>query len=283
MKCIACGNEEFELIHRGTRDRKDIDVYQCTSCGGSQLSTVEQIVDGFYENSGMHQDSRISDLSQMTILDDDRRHADMLRDFKGKLLDFGCGGGGILRLLKEQRGDSEELYGVELEDTMRNLLNGSGIQCKKLLSDFSEKFDLITMFHVMEHLTNPYDILQEVRDRLVDGGTILIETPNANDALITQYESDSFKDFTYWSCHVFLYTSRSLEQMLETVGFQINYSKQIQRYPLSNHLYWLSKKKPGGHNIWKDMNSDNLANAYYEVLKEKQMCDTLLVSASKKS
>ena len=29
MKCIVCGNDKFELIHHGTRDIKNVDVYKC--------------------------------------------------------------------------------------------------------------------------------------------------------------------------------------------------------------------------------------------------------------
>lgn len=40
MKCIVCGSEEFELVHKGTRDVPEIDVYRCKFCGGGQLSDL---------------------------------------------------------------------------------------------------------------------------------------------------------------------------------------------------------------------------------------------------
>jgi len=54
-------------------------------------------------------------------------------------------------------------------------------------------------------------------------------------------------------------------------------STQLQRYSIGNHLYWLAKGKPGGHKIWKDMESDALNIAYEEKLRELKMCDTIFM------
>lgn len=110
---------------------------------------------------------------------------------------------------------------------------------------------------------------------------MIIETPNADDILLKLYDCDAYKRFTYWSCHVFLYTTYSLELLLKRVGFKINWSRQIQRYPLSNHLYWLTEGKPNGHNIWKNIDSEILKTEYARILEKEKMCDTLLISVSK--
>lgn len=278
MKCIVCGGEQFELIHHGTRDIPDVDVYKCCQCGGSQLSTFSQITDGFYENSGMHQNIEIKSLSDVQILEDDIRRSEMLKEFKGKILDFGCGGGGMLRSLMPT---NPMVYGVELEDCMRDMLNANGIVCKSDINEYTDtEFDVITMFHVIEHLTEPYQILSDIKRKLKHGGQLIIETPNGDDALIQLYQCEAFKNFTYWGCHVFLYTSESLEFLLKKAGFSINWSRQIQRYPITNHLYWLSHQKPGGQNVWKDMNSDTIDKEYQKILESKKLCDTLLISVS---
>ena len=280
MKCIVCGNDKFELIHHGTRDIKNVDVYKCMCCGGNQLSSFDHITQGFYEHSGMYQNNNIKNLSNEAAITDDLRRITMFaQDFMGKtLLDFGCGQGGFLRLAQNY---AQKVYGVELEETSRNLLNKDGIKTESDINQFSQKFDVITMFHVIEHLTQPYEFLKLIREKLDDNGQLIIETPNANDVLISRYNCEAFKNFTYWGCHVFLYTSYSLELLLKQAGFKINWSKQIQRFPISNHLYWLSKEKPGGHNIWKDMNLEELNHAYARVLEKNNMCDTLLLSVSK--
>ena len=99
MKCIVCGNDKFELIHHGTRDIKNVDVYKCMCCGGNQLSSFDHITQGFYEHSGMYQNNNIKNLSNEAAITDDLRRITMFaQDFMGKtLLHFGCGKGGFLR------------------------------------------------------------------------------------------------------------------------------------------------------------------------------------------
>ena len=104
--------------------------------------------------------------------------------------------------------------------------------------------------------------------------------PNADDALLTLYQSKPFSEFTYWSCHLFLYTESTLAKLAEKAGLRINYIKQVQRYNLANHLYWLSKGKPGGHKEWHFMDSDDLNSAYEKQLASIGGCDTLLGSLS---
>ena len=103
------------------------------------------------------------------------------------------------------------------------------------------------MFHVLEHILDPKSILSELSDMLADDGQIIVEVPNADDALLTLYDNEPFSNFTYWSCHLFLYTAKTLQMLFDQMNLKANYIKQIQRYPLSNHLHWLSNGTQGGH------------------------------------
>lgn len=111
-------------------------------------------------------------------------------------------------------------------------------------------------------------------------GELIIEVPSADDALLKLYECQSFSDFNYWSFHLYLYNEETLTALLYKVGFKVNWIKQVQRYPLSNHLYWLTKGLPGGQNIWKIFNNTSLLGEYQKVLESEKMCDTIICSAS---
>ena len=137
------------------------------------------------------------------------------------------------------------------------------------------------MFHVLEHIPDPKSILGELSEMLADDGQIIVEVPNADDALFTLYNSKPFSCFTYWSCHLFLFTRRSLEMLMTQVGLRMNYIKQILRYPLSNHLYWLANGNPCGHQKWHFLNSPELHAAYEKQLAAIGKCDTILASVSK--
>lgn len=87
-------------------------------------------------------------------------------------------------------------------------------------------------------------------------------------------------DFTYWSCHLFLYNEETLAKLVEKANYRINKIEQIQRYPLSNHLYWLAEGKAGGHKIWDDIDSKEVSEAYVKRLTEMKRCDTIICSIS---
>ena len=76
---------------------------------------------------------------------------------------------------------------------------------------------------------------------------MIIEVPNSSDALLTLYENEPFQNFTYWSQHLFLFNEKTMTELVKKAGLKLNWIKHVQRYPLSNNLYWLAKGEPGGH------------------------------------
>lgn len=72
-----------------------------------------------------------------------------------------------------------------------------------------------------------------------------------------------------------------IRRFIEASGFSLDSISQIQRYPLSNHLYWLSNGKPGGHKIWSFIDSQELRGDYEAQLAKIKACDTLIALAGK--
>lgn len=68
----------------------------------------------------------------------------------------------------------------------------------------NKNYDLITAFHVVEHLPDPRTTLKELSSLLSPEGYLIIEVPSSEDALITLYDCDAFQKFTYWSQHLYL-------------------------------------------------------------------------------
>ena len=58
---------------------------------------------------------------------------------------------------------------------------------------------------------------------------------------------------------------------------------QLQRYPLCNHLYWLSQGKPGGHMRWANLDEKELNDAYEKKLVSMGIADTLWYVGRKNS
>jgi hypothetical protein len=70
-------------------------------------------------------------------------------------------------------------------------------------------------------------------------------------------------------------------ELVKKAGLKLNWVKQIQRYSLANHLHWLAKGKPGGHEVWSFFDSKQLDKAYEQQLAQIGKCDTIMASISK--
>ena len=276
-KCYLCGSNKANLIHKGVRGDNNINVLQCKNCGLVRLSEVTDDVDDFYRTSGMREGEStiLSELRKETMDDDERRFLFTEKMICRKsVLDFGCGDGGYLIKARQV---ADKVAGVELEKSMREALQEEHIICYERI-DEAERYDVVTMYHVLEHLVEPISVLQDIKRHLKPQGKIIIEVPNADDALLSLYDNNEFANFTYWKCHVYLYTTETLRQLARQAGLEVEFIRQVQRYPLSNHLYWLSKGKPGGHVEWSFLSNPNLDCQYGELLANLGIADTIIAS-----
>ena len=120
----------------------------------------------------------------------------------------------------------------------------------------------------------------EIKGKLRKGGILVLEVPNANDLLLNHLQVKEFKDFTLWGQHLILHTRESLNRMLKHVGFNKIMISGVQRYSLSNHLYWLKNGAPGGHkSILSCIDTTELQIAYSNSLAKIDATDTLLAIA----
>ena len=212
------------------------------------------------------------------IDNDNRRAVQFNKILKNKdILDFGCSWGSFLKKVKNYK----SLSGVELRKECINFIknNIKKINISDNVNSFDRKFDIITMFHVLEHIPYQVDTLKILKSKLKNKGKIIIEVPHAEDFLILQEELKEFKNFTFWSEHLILHTYKSLKSILLKSGFKNINIQYYQRYNFSNHLGWFLKRKPGGHNFYKEIVSDELNSSYCENLKKLGQTDTLIAIA----
>lgn len=280
QKCYSCGGGDFEIIHRGTRDNANLDVLKCKNCGLLFLSDDSHIDSTFYEQGGMLGGKfNLQNWINNTFEDDKRRFLMLKKDLKNKVLtDFGCGNAGFLNLAKNT---AKKVYGVELQKDLYEYFDKCNLEVYADIAAIPEKSDIITMFHVLEHIKNPVQILKNLKPHLNQGGKIIIEVPNSKDALIRLYNCKSFQDFVYWSCHIYVYNEKTLKKIVQDAGYKIEKFRQIQRYSLINHLFWLFKHKPGGHKKWAKFDLKPLNWVYSFILKLFKMTDTLMIEISK--
>ena len=110
----------------------------------------------------------------------------------GSLLDVGAGTGEFLKAAKEK---SWKVTGVEPNQNAVALAQEKGIALYPELKDLiNQKFDVITLWHVLEHISNLEEVVKELSELLKPGGILVIAVPNYN-----SYDAKHYKEF--WAAY----------------------------------------------------------------------------------
>jgi len=139
---------------------------------------------------------------------------------KGRVLDIGCSYGYFLKIAQKYGWDGQ---GVEINDSASrycreklglNVFSGD-------ISDAhytNQSFDVITMFHILEHILDPRNYLKEINRILKPGGLIAVEVPNVGSlkAKLTRGNWGSFKP----PRHLYYFSPKTLTLLLEKTGFK---------------------------------------------------------------
>jgi SAM-dependent methyltransferase len=138
----------------------------------------------------------------------------------GAILDLGCSAGGFLAGLKDS---SWALYGIEMSDDVARKARakcGADVFVGDILDAPFPKgsFDVITCFHVLEHLYQPREIFTRVSEWLKPGGIFYFMVPNIDSAGCRIFKS-------YWYAlelprHLSHFSPRSLRTLAESVGLE---------------------------------------------------------------
>jgi SAM-dependent methyltransferase len=145
------------------------------------------------------------------------------------------------------------------------------------LDEIDQKFDVVTLFHVLEHIPNQIETLKNIKKVIHKKGKLFIEIPHANDLLLNL---KVFRNFTLWSEHLVLHTKFSIIKYLKISGFKIDKVVFIQRYNFLNHLRWFLEGKPDGHSINQKIYDKDIIRSYEKFLVKNQLTDTIFVEAS---
>ncbi|PCI99627.1 MAG: hypothetical protein COB15_03960 [Flavobacteriales bacterium] len=265
------------------RDRDDVSVLKCEKSGVIFLSSTDHIDSNTYENNDGF--SYWGAGGRAAAINANSEDANRRTKEFGKLItnkkwvDIGTGAGGILDAMSST---ATETWAVEPQESARRELNKMGYNVLPSIAELpNDYFEIVTLFHVLEHFTTPLDTLKEIYSKMKKGGKIIVEIPHARDFLISFLNLESFKASTFWSEHIILHTRSSITRFLEESGFENIVISGLQRYPLANHLHWLSKDKPGGHAAWPFLGTEQLDTEYSNMLSNLDMTDTLIIIAEK--
>lgn len=155
---------------------------------------------------------------------------------KLKILDIGCGNGEFLSKISNTK---FEKFGIEINAEGYELCKEKHMTVfNKELKDVQfqdEFFDIVTLWHVIEHLENPIETVKLIKKILKKDGILVLATPN----------TDSFgfkygKNFWFHldsPRHLMLFNNKSLNYFFKSAGFKVVNKKNLfYDYPLD--LFW---------------------------------------------
>jgi methionine biosynthesis protein MetW len=153
-------------------------------------------------------------------------------------LDVGCGDGRYLQMMIGEGCQAERVHGVELDAHAVEAARARGLDVlQSRIEDVREfqpgSFDLITMFHVIEHVARPDEVIARLRSLLRIGGLLALETPNF-DCWDARFSGRRFWGAYHTPRHWHLFTTASLRRLLLEHGFSI----ERQRYQ-TGHAFLL--------------------------------------------
>jgi SAM-dependent methyltransferase len=225
----------------------------CNLCGGVALRTLETADDGVRavrcRNCGLIFldpfpvfDSRThydGDYYRPWLVHQARQRAalwagraDFLERFcpPGDLLDVGCGEGSFLLAARGRgwrvAGTEVSAWAAETLPAREGLTVFRGELTELKLCD---RFDSITMWHVLEHTTHPLDLLQEAARLLREGGVLVLAVPNADCRLLRiVYRLAKGKALRYYTpgereLHLHHFTPATLRAAVTRAGLDVRY------------------------------------------------------------
>lgn len=135
---------------------------------------------------------------------------------QGPLLDYGAGTGHFLQEIKDH---GYAAYGVEPSAEARNK-TGSGIPVVASLRELpNHTFEVITLWHVLEHVYRLRETIQELKSKLTDRGTIFIAVPNRESYDAQHYQS-------MWAAydvprHLWHFSKSNMSELIQKEGLTI--------------------------------------------------------------
>lgn len=232
-RCPGCTAEPSQLMFMFSAEDQSkqipglFSVYRCAGCGTGVTdiavdnALLHQMYDEYYDTTHVQRTE-----AQFLQRRYRRKHLRRIARYSSgkRLLDIGCGTGVFVKSAVEA---GYAASGVDMSP--------ASIACGKKLwqldlecvtvADFTARpenrgrFDVITMFSVLEHIADPHGVLVEVRTMLADGGLLAVEVPN-----FASIQSRLFG--VRWfnldvPRHLFHYSPAGLEGLIRSAGFDI--------------------------------------------------------------
>lgn len=228
VSCILCGGLKTHISF----ERNGWYIVECRNCKFQYLNpqpSPEELAKFYasdYDFVGGYNKEQYFDYKKLTqnsyVV---RKHLDILKKLRqnspGRILDVGCGFGLFLLLARSQGWTtygiepSKDVAKIAERETKAQIVNSTFTG-----SEFEqESFDAITMFHMLEHSSNPCDVLRKASKLLKPGGMLVVVVPNIK-SLTARVRKENW-EWLAFPIHLFHLSPSTLRELLLQTGFEI--------------------------------------------------------------
>jgi SAM-dependent methyltransferase len=188
--------------------------HKCTSCGYGAFVPPISGTSNFYNDITDESDYYIADKWEFQ-----QAIALIKKHNVRSLLDYGSGGGAFLKEVRKRFPDIE-LTAHDENPQSKKALKGTDIQFLQNLDDADDKkYDMVTTFQVVEHLEDPFTVLNKLKSLLNPEGVLILTVPNA-DGPIRHFPNALTEMPPH---HVSRFNKSSLLKALGNAGYNVDF------------------------------------------------------------
>jgi SAM-dependent methyltransferase len=223
IPCNLCGSSDVDVIGTHDRDGRPLRTTICRKCGlvWSNPRPGEAEVRRYYSSEYRLDYKGRSTPSLRHVARSGRgalnRYQALAPYLKGsdRILDAGAGGGEVVYVLRRFGFDAsglepDEHYAEHARTTLGVPIVTGFVQD---ITFPPNSFDVITMYHALEHVEDPSAILSRLRSWISDRGVLLVEVPNVEARCMSPRHRFHF-------AHFYNFSRETLEDLGRKAGFE---------------------------------------------------------------
>jgi len=235
--CNAGCIREDIVVKDYTVSHNNFEIWACDNCDLKYTDEVpdQKEIGKYYQSSNYisHSDTKVGFINKMyhkvrthTLKTKRKMVEKMTNKSHGEILDIGCGTGAFLNNMQQA---GWLITGLEPDEnaakTANSLYNISAKAPEELFSLPVNSFDAITMWHVLEHVHQLHEYIEQLKNLIKPDGVIFIAVPNYQ-----SYDAEVYG--AHWAAydvprHLYHFSPKSMEKLVSLHGLKIKSHKPM--------------------------------------------------------
>lgn len=218
-------NQEYEMLVTNPVPKNLADYYKSENYI-SHTDSKKSLLDKVYQTV-----KNITLKRKLKLINNCLLHQDSFSRPEKNILDVGAGTGDFLKVCKN---NGWNVFGVEPNIGAINIAAKKGITLVEDLSKIeNQKFEIITLWHVLEHVENLQEYISSLKKMLSKNGNIIVAVPNYK-----SYDANFYKK--YWAAfdvprHLWHFSQASISKLFSEVNMIVD-----KTLPMKFDSYYVS-------------------------------------------